>query len=305
MPIANAGTIKLAYEEHGPADGPAVLLIMGLAAQLTFWPEEMIAGLTKAGLRVIAFDNRDVGLSQKWHAKRAPHPILQIVAKTVGLNALAPYTLHDMVGDTRALMDELQIKRAHLVGASMGGMIAQLLAGSSPDRVASLTSIMSTTGNPSLPRPSLDVAAPIFLNRKPARTRDQMVERMIGMWDVIGTPDDSIDRGALRAKIEASIDRCYYPAGVRRQIAAIIATGDMRPVISKVTAPTLIVHGANDRLAPVEGGRDSARTIPGARLEIIEGMGHDLPRKHIAKVTGLIVDHIKQSDRAVAGSRAA
>ncbi len=298
MPQVKANTLTIEYEDMGPKDGPVILLVMGLAAQMTFWPDAMLKAFTDAGFRVIRFDNRDIGLTSKLHGKRAPNPIVQTAARVIGFTGLAPYTLHDMVKDTVGLLDALKIKKAHLVGVSMGGMISQLMAGTHPDRVASLTSIMSGTLNPRLPGPSARITMPLFLNRPKSTTRDDIIKRTVEMWSLIRTEGD--DHSEIEAKLAHAFDRSYYPAGVRRQLAAIIATGDIRPHLKKITAPTLVIHGSKDPLAPLEGGKDSARTIPGARLEIIEGMAHDLPKKFLPRITALIVDHAKSAEKAVA-----
>jgi pimeloyl-ACP methyl ester carboxylesterase len=305
MPQIKANNLMIEYEETGPKDGPVLLLVMGLAAQMTFWPDAMIKSLVDAGFRVIRFDNRDIGLTSKVHGKRAPNPIAQVAARFIGLNGLAPYTLHDMVADTVGLMDGLKIKKAHLVGVSMGGMIAQLMSGTKPDRVASLTSIMSGTLNPRLPGPSSRITSSLFLSRPKGNSRDDLIGRAVEMWSLIRTNDPDDDHSELKAKIAHGFDRSYYPAGVRRQLAAIIATGDLRPHLAKIKAPALIIHGAQDPLAPVEGGKDSARNIKGAKLEIIDGMAHDLPKKQLPKITQLIVTHVKSAEANAAKSMAA
>jgi len=296
MPQLSANGLKIEYEETGDPGSPAILLIMGLGAQLVMWPLDYVKALAEAGFRVIQFDNRDIGLSQKLHTQRARHPLLLVLASRLGIRGLAPYTLLDMVDDTEGVMDALDIHRAHIIGASMGGMIAQLTAATKPARVKSLTSIMSTTGNPNLPQAKRSVVGPLFLNRVPPKHRDQMIDHAMAMWKIIGTPDPDADPDYLRSRVVAAIDRSYYPAGVRRQMSAIMATGDFRPYLKDITAPTLVIHGSKDPLAPVEGGKDSAQNIPSARLEIIEGMAHDLPRKHLQNITDLTVNHIRQAE---------
>jgi pimeloyl-ACP methyl ester carboxylesterase len=300
MPQAKANNIVIEYEDMGPKDGPVLLLVMGLAAQMTFWPDAMLKSFTDAGFRVIRFDNRDIGLTSKLQGKRAPHPILQTAARVVGIRGLAPapYSLHDMVNDTVGLMGALKIKKAHLVGVSMGGMISQLLAGTHPDRVASLTTIMSGTLNPRLPGPSTKITSALFLNRSNPTTREAQIKRAVDMWSLIKTEGD--DTSEIEAKLAHAFDRSHYPVGVRRQLAAIIATGDLRPHLRKITAPALVIHGSKDPLAPLEGGKDSARNIKGARLEIIEGMAHDLPKKFLPRITSLIVDHVKSAEKGAA-----
>ncbi|MDZ4739922.1 MAG: alpha/beta hydrolase [Alphaproteobacteria bacterium] len=293
MPQIHANNLTIEYEETGPKDGPALVLIMGLAAQMTFWPDAMIKAFADAGFRVVLFDNRDIGLTSKFHGKRAPNPLAQVAARFFGVKGLAPYTLHDMVTDTVGLLDALKIKQAHIVGVSMGGMIAQLMAAQHPKRVASLTSIMSGTLNPRLPGPNPRLAMNLFLSKPADKSRDALIGRTIAMWSLIRTPDPDDDHSELKTKIANGFDRSYYPSGVRRQLAAIIATGDLRPHIKKITSPTLIIHGSKDPLASIEGGKDSARNIKGARLEIIEGMAHDLPKKFLPRITALIIDHAK------------
>ena len=299
MPQVKSNNLTIEYEDIGPKDGPVLLLIMGLAAQMTFWPDAMLKAFTDAGFRVVRFDNRDIGLTSKLHGKRAPNPIAQAAATFIGLGgSMAPYKLHDMVEDTVGLMDALKIKRAHIVGVSMGGMIGQLMTALHPDRVASLTSIMSGTLNPRLPGPSRKVTVPLFLRRPKGKSRDALIDRTMELFSLIRTEGD--DSGEFRAKIEQGFDRSYYPSGVRRQLAAIIATGDLRPHIRKITAPTLIIHGSKDPLAPLEAGKDSARNIPNARLEIIEGMAHDLPKKFLPRLSALIVDHARAAEKTAA-----
>ena len=306
MPSIAANGIKIEYEEMGPKDGPVILLIMGLAAQMTLWPQAMLNALTGAGFRVVRFDNRDIGLTEKLHGKRVVNPLFQIAAKSFGLGNFAPYTLHTMVADAVGLLDALKIEHAHVVGASMGGMIAQLLAATHPKRVLSLTSIMSGTGNPRLPRPSRKTMSLLMAGRsRRGSSKDEIVASMMQMWDVIGTPESGADKTEFRKTLDAAVTRSYYPAGVRRQLAAIIATGDLRPYIRKIAAPTLVIHGSQDPLALVEAGIDSARNIKGARLEIIDGMGHDLPAKFLPRINELIIGHAHAAQATAARSVAA
>ncbi len=306
MARVKATGIEIEVEEHGSKADPAVLLIMGLAAQLTLWPQALIDALVAAGYRVVAFDNRDIGLSEKLHAQRAMKPATYLfAARFLGLRSLAPYTLHDMAKDSVGVMDALAIDRAHVVGASMGGMIGQLMAANHAGRVESLTAIMSSTNNPRLPQADPALIREIFTVRSRPRTRDDLVDRLVGVWNLIGTPDGGNDPVEFRKKIEATVDRCNYPAGVRRQIAAIIATGDLRRWSQAIAAPTLVVHGSADPLAPPAGGRDIAATVKDAKLEIIDGMGHDLAPKVLPQITELIVGHIRSAEENARKSRAA
>lgn len=293
MPSVSANGVAIEVERHGPETGEAVLLLMGLAAQLVHWPRAFVDSLVASGRHVVAIDNRDVGLSQKFHEKRALSPVA-VAAFAPALRAfgLAPYTLEDMARDAVGVLDALSIGRAHVVGVSMGGMIGQVMAASAPERVASLTAIMSNTNNPRVPRPDRAVLEALFRPMPKAKSRDELVERALRKWDIIGSPDAGHDPAEFRARIARAIDRCEYPAGVRRQIAAIVATGDLRRYARKIAAPTLVVHGSKDPLAPPAGGRDIAANVPGARFELIDGMGHDLPPRHLPKVTELVLAHL-------------
>ena len=198
-------------------------------------------------------------------------------------------------------------KKAHVVGASMGGMIAQLMAAKHPERVLSLTSIMSGTNNPRLPRPSRETLSLLMAggSARGGKSKEEIVNRMMRVWDVIGTPESGSDKAEFRKTLDAAVTRSYYPAGVRRQLAAIIATGDLRPYIRKIAVPTLVIHGSRDPLALVEAGIDSARNIKGARLEIIDGMGHDLPVKFLPRIGELIIAHARSAQATAAQSVAA
>lgn len=297
MPLVKANGLDIEVEDYGSKSDPAILLIMGLAAQLTLWPMPMVETLVGKGFRVIRFDNRDIGLSQKLHEKRAPSPALTMTAiRLLKLKSLAPYTLRDMAADSVGVLDALSIERAHVVGASMGGMIGQVLAARHPERVKSFTAIMSSTNHPKLKQADPAVLRQLFTTRVGAKTEDELIDRIVAFWNVIGTPDSGNDPAEFREKILASVKRCNYPSGVRRQIAAIVATGELRPYARKIKAPALVIHGSLDRLAPLPGGLDIAATIPGARAEIIDGMGHDLPPRHLKKITELIAAHTRAAE---------
>ena len=306
MALVKANGIEIEVEEFGKKSDPAVLLIMGLSAQLTLWPMAFIDALVERGFRVIRFDNRDIGLSQKMHEARALSPFFFIAAaRLFGAQRLAPYTLHDMAADSVGVLDALGVDSAHVVGASMGGMIGQLLTASYPKRVRSFTAIMSSTNNPALPKTDPAVLKALFAKRPPAKSRDEIIDRSVEAWGVIGTKDGGNDPAAFRQRIAAAVDRCTYPAGVRRQVAAIVATGDLRRYTRTISTPTLVIHGSVDKLAPNAGGRDIAASIEGAKLEIIDGMGHDLPPKHLPQITELIADHLKSAEEKARKSRAA
>lgn len=284
--------VEIEYQFDGPASGPVAVLIMGLAQQLTFWPDDFVAALNDAGYRTLRFDNRDVGHSQKFAGGRAPNPMLQLAARLAGVRGLAPYSLEDMAGDAAGLLDALGIDKADIVGVSMGGMIAQVLAARHPARVRRLAIIMSSTNNPRLPRARPEIARALMAPPAKIVTREQALDRALSFWKLIGTKDPGAAEEELRARLAASYDRSHYPAGVRRQLAAIIDTGDLRKSFTrKITAPTLVIHGSEDPLAPPAGGIDIHRNIKGADLEIVEGMGHDIPKKYRARIAARIVGH--------------
>lgn len=296
MPVATVNGIEIAYETHGPAGGPTLLLIMGLGGQLTMWPPAFIDDLVGAGYRVIRYDNRDIGLSQKFSGADIPHPVAQILARRVGLRLATPYDLSDMARDAEGLLDHLAIETAHLVGISMGGMIAQHLAAGAPDRISSLTTLMSTTGNPRLPRPRGEILRRL-LRRGPLPVgRDAVIDRAVEAFRLIGTPGEDHDTNGVRDQIAASFDRSHHPSGPLRQIAAIIATGDFRAVTRQIRAPTLVIHGGVDPLVSPRGGQDIARNVPGARLEIIPDMGHDLVPRHRPVILRHILDHLSWTE---------
>ena len=283
----NANGIDLAYEEYGNPQDPAILLIMGLGTQMIAWPEAFCAGLGARGYRVIRFDNRDIGLSQKMDNMPTPRLLKVMLFSRLKLPLTLPYTLDDMANDVVGLLDALKIESAHLVGASMGGMIAQLVAGHFPFRVLSLTSIMSTSGRKSLPGPDRKIG--LHMLRRPVKADAQaMHEHAMRTWRLIGSPAYPPTDEALSEKLSRSYKRSYYPAGHSRQMVAIMAGGDRVEVLKKIVAPTLVIHGKADPLVPVSGGVDTAQLISGAKLALIEGMGHDLPDELIPHFVELI-----------------
>lgn len=277
MPHAKANGIELYYESYGDERAEPILLIMGLGGQMTRWSPEFVGALVGAGHRVIAFDNRDIGLSTKLESAGKPDMGAIVRALREGRKPDVAYTLDDMAADAAALLEALGIERAHIVGASMGGMIAQLVAADHAAKTLSLTSIMSTTGNPELPQ-----AAPEAMARlnTPAPDPNADLEAYLahtveGAKVMAGTyrPDEAqVREGAL-----ADFRRSYYPLGFQRQYAAILASPDRRPRLNTITAPTVVIHGSHDPLVRLEGGRDTAANIPGAELRIVEGVGHDIP----------------------------
>jgi pimeloyl-ACP methyl ester carboxylesterase len=293
----NANGIDLAYDEFGDPDDPVMLLIMGLGTQMIAWPENFCAGLAACGYRVIRFDNRDIGLSQKMEQAPTPNIIKVAAFSRLGLPLKVPYKLYDMAQDVIGLLDALDIRSAHIIGASMGGMIAQLVAGYFPFRVLSLTSIMSTSGCKSLP--GADRKITLHMIRRPASADAQALQDYaMRTWRLIGSPAYQPTDDVLREKLSLSYNRSYYPAGHTRQMAAIMASGDRVSVLKKIIAPTLVIHGKADPLVPVSGGIDTARLIHGAKLKIIDGMGHDLPQPLLPQFVELISSHANAATRS-------
>ena len=265
------GDVELCYETFGDPSDPAVLLVMGLATQMVGWHEDFCEAFAERGYHVIRFDNRDIGRSQRMTG--AVPTLRQLLLRD---KRAARYTLEDMAQDGFFLLDHLEIERAHVVGVSMGGMIAQTMAARRPERVLSLVSWMSNTGARWRGQPSLRMY-PVLL-RTPPRDREGYLKHAVWVFSRIGSPGFEPDDENLRRVAGLSYDRGMNPAGSLRQLAAIIASGDRTPLLRTITAPTLVVHGLRDKLVPLSGGRATARAIPGARLLTIEGMGHDLPR---------------------------
>ncbi len=271
--IAPANGIELCYQEMGDPDGEPLLLVMGLATQMIAWDEDFCGLLAERGFRVVRFDNRDIGRSTKIESAGVPRRADMIL----GRRGSAPYLLRDMAADTVGLMDHLGIDSAHIVGASMGGMIVQTMAIEHADRVRSLVSIMSNTGSRWTGLPSRKAMA-VLLGRPP-RGRDAAIERSINTFRVIGSPGYPFDEERVRHVSGRSYDRGHSAAGVVRQLHAITASGDRTQALHGVRVPTTVIHGDRDPLVRPAGGRATARAIPNARLKMIDGMGHDLPRQ--------------------------
>lgn len=286
--------IRLEYESFGADDAPTVLLIMGLGAQLLRWNIEICEGLVERGYRVIRFDNRDCGRSS-W-MDGAPIPDIGAALRH-GTQLEVPYTLEDMAADSVALLDALAIPAAHIVGISMGGAIAQIIAATQPARTLSLTCLMASSGRPGLPGPTPEAGAALFAPLPRDRGRDSIVADGIRRFLAVSSPGYPTEPARLQAMFEQEYDRGFYPQGVARQLAAIIANGDRSPLLGQIKVPTLVIHGALDPLIPAACGLDIARQIPGADVCIIDGMGHDLP----VQLTTKLVDAID----SIAGKHAA
>jgi pimeloyl-ACP methyl ester carboxylesterase len=303
MPTAAVNGLAIDYEVHGDPAAPPLLAIMGLGMPAAAWPPALICLLAGRGARVITFDNRDAGGSTKFAAARTiPIPVAMLRA-TLRLQVPAPYTLHDMAADSIGLLDALGIGRAHVLGVSMGGMIAQLVAAKHPDRVASLTSIMSSTGNP---QPRVAWGKPRALRAILSRPRDprdlqSVIDRLEHVYSVIGSPSAGRDRTALRSHLERIARRGLDTAASRRQLLAVMATGDRRQWLARIIAPTLVLHGRLDPLVPLAAGIETAQCIAGARLVVIDEMGHDLPPALLPRLGDEIAAHLGLSGQARAG----
>lgn len=273
-----ANGINIEVEDTGAGDGaerPAVLLIMGLGMQLVAWPPAVVQPLVEAGYRVIRFDNRDIGLSQHFDHMGTPNLIWSGLKHRLGFNVKAPYSLRDMAADSVGVLDALGVAKAHVVGASMGGMIAQRVALAAPDRVQSLTSIMSSSGARDLPQADAKVMRVLF-SRPADSSRDAIVAHYLRLYKAIGSPGFPTDEAELKQRITMGVDRSFHPAGTTRQMVAIAADNMRAQELASIAKPTLVLHGHADPLVPVAHGQDTARRIPGARFAGIDGMGHDL-----------------------------
>ena len=282
--------LEIAYEEAGDRANETILLIMGLGVQLTHWPDEFVEALVARGHHVVRFDNRDIGLSQKMGDARPPMLPLHILRARIGWKARVPYTLAEMAADAAGLLDALGIAKAHAVGASMGGMIGQLMAINHREKLHSLTSVMSSTGNPGLP--AAEKEAMRALTARPASLdEDVLVEHGMKVLRAIGSPGFPRDEAAAREKTRANVRRSVYPMGLPRQLAAIIDDGDRRARLAGVTTPTLVLHGEADPLIKPAAAHDTARAIPDARLVTIPGWGHDFPLDLVERIADEVAAH--------------
>jgi pimeloyl-ACP methyl ester carboxylesterase len=287
MPNVRANGITIEYEEFGRRGATPLLMIMGLGCQMVMWDERACKELADRGFRVIRYDNRDVGLSTKFN-DRCPDPAPLIFDLLQGKSIDPPYTLDDMAEDAAELLQTLGIPSAHIVGASMGGMIAQLLAIDHPDQVLTLTSIMSTTGNPDLPQPKPEVMA-VLLQPSPTE-RQAAIEHELRVWRTIAGTAFAFDEVRMRELVALSYDRDPDATGTARQLLAIMTAPSRKDALRSVTKPSLVIHGDADPLAPLAGGFDTAEAIPGAKMLVIEGMGHELPEGAWPRVIGGIVE---------------
>ncbi len=282
---AKVGDIKITYDTFGDSSAPPMLLIMGLGAQMIRWDEAFCQALAAQGRWVIRFDNRDVGLSTKFDEAGVPNVMALVQGQTVD----TPYKLKDMADDAVGLLDSLGIEAADVVGASMGGMIAQSLAIHYPDRVRTLTSIMSTTGNPNLPQPTAEAMS--VLLTPPVSNRTDYINNSVESAKVLHGTKYPLNEEYVRNYSERSYDRCYHPPGFARQLGAILTSGSRHEALGNVKIPTLVIHGDGDPLVPVEGGKDTAKSIPDSKLVIIEGMGHSFPTEVVPQILQEILQH--------------
>jgi pimeloyl-ACP methyl ester carboxylesterase len=288
--IAKVNDIELCYDTFGEQSNPAMLLIMGLGSQMIRWPELFCEQLAALGFFVIRYDNRDVGKSTKFDDAGVPNVITLLMGTEQGDTLSVPYKIPDMAQDAVGLLDVLNIEAAHVVGISMGGIIAQTVAIQYPERVRTLTSIMSTTGNPELPRAKPE--ALILLQQMPPNTRTEYMEYAVQRQRILSGSHYPIDETYVRDLAGRSFDRGIYPEGTSRQLAAILTSGSRTEALQKVQIPTLVIHGDADPLVPVEGGKDTAAVIPDAKLVIIEGMGHDIPMEAAPQIIEALQRHV-------------
>jgi pimeloyl-ACP methyl ester carboxylesterase len=277
---AVSGDVKLHYEDMGSLDDPPVLLIMGLGAQMLLWRTDFCEQLVGNGLRVIRYDNRDIGLSTKTERHSSGQPLVTRLARSwLGLPSQAAYRLEDMADDAAAVLDHLDIKGAHIVGASMGGMIAQVFAARFADRTTTLAIIFSSNNHRFLPPPAPRALLALLKGPAPDSPRDVILDNAVRVGKIIGSPRYRMPDEQARAEAAESYDRSYYPWGVARQFSAVLGSGSLLHYDRRISAPTVVIHGRADKLMRPFGGRVMARAIDGARLVLIDGMGHDLPRQ--------------------------
>ena len=294
--VARVGDIDLVYEDRGELTAPPVLLIMGLGAQMLLWPEGFCERLVAQGYRVIRFDNRDIGLSSKMRV-RSPKQnfFVSMLRFQFGLKNPAPYTLFDMAADAVGLLSVLGIDRAHIVGASMGGMIAQIVAAKYPERVHSLGILFSSNNQPFLPPPHPNALLPLIKGPGANAPREVLLDHSVKVFRNIGSPAYRPTELEILAKANMLMDRSFHPAGVKRHFLAVMGTGNLRPLARNIQAPTLVVHGREDRLVPPSGGKAIAASIKGARLELIDGMGHDIPEALVPQLATLFSQNFRRA----------
>ncbi len=302
MPRLTTNGIELEYAVRGDECAPPLLLIMGLGMPAAMWPDAFLDALVAEGFRVVTFDNRDSGASTRLAGTRVPNLPAAIAKALLRRKVRSPYTLDDMALDTVGLLDALAIERAHVVGVSMGGMIAQVLAARRPERVWSLTSVMSSTGNPQrrVAFGTRRALGAILRPPPPATDIPATVAHLEQLFDVIGSPGFPQDPSQRREHFTRVAQCGLYREGTARQLLAILGSGDRRELLRGITAPTYVIHGGDDPLVPLAAGLDTARCIPGARLEVVMGMGHDFPPTLLASTAARIACHCRAATRVAA-----
>lgn len=292
-----ANGIGIEVDDQGPRDAEPLLLIMGLGMQLTGWPDALVRELLARGLRVVRLDNRDAGLSDGFDPLGVPSLAWSALRYTLRLRVRAPYGIADMAADALGVLDALHLRRAHVCGASMGGMIAQHLAARHPERVASLTLMMTTSGSRRLPQARTEVQRAL-MSRPDGPDRAAVVRHLERVMRLIGSPGYPADPAALHERLAQSVARAWRPAGTARQLVAVAADGSRSALLRQITAPTAVIHGEADPLIPVEAGRDLARRIRGATLDLVPGMGHDLPAELLPRFADTIAANAARAARA-------
>ena len=293
----NVNGVDIAYQLHGDKQHPTLALIHGLGAPLTAWPKAMVEQLVEQGFQVLLFDNRDIGKSEQLNHLKMPNLAWLMFKLKLGLPIKVPYKLEDMMTDTIALLDELQLEKVHIVGASMGGMIAQLLTINHPERVHTLTSIMSTTGNKKLPRMTEEVKQN-FAEKPASHSEADILKFNMTKWQVIGSPDYPAEHEYLTEFVKGLLERGITAKGSLRQMLAIMATKNREKRLAKINTPTLVLHGDADPLIRVECGKATAAAIPNAKLITYPGMGHDCPIELIPSIVKDIVTHTREYTNA-------
>ena len=291
--FVKANNIDICYDTFGDKSKPTILLIQGFASQMIIWKEEFCRDLASKGFLVIRFDNRDIGLSTKMENLPVPNPLSILASLQKGEHPEVPYKLSDMAKDAVGLLDALQIQSVHIVGISMGGMIAQTIAIEHPERVKTLTSLSSTTSNPKLPQAKPEVQKILII--PPPTDREKFIEGQLKIFKVLHGPRYSFPEEFIRERSAKVFDRNFYPTGSSRQFAAIFGSGSRNKALANLQIPTLVIHGDADPLIPVEGGKDTANAIPGAELIIIEGMGHTIPDEVRPQIIDAIVKNAKKN----------
>lgn len=289
-------SVKLCVREYGNPEGIPVLMIMGLGCQMTHWPSHLLESLLQKPIRLICFDNRDIGLSEKVKSVLRIDTRIAYLAHKIGFSPSANYSLHDMAADTSNLINKLGLGSPHIVGVSMGGMIGQILAANYAEQIASLSVIMSSTNSPKLPPPELSLMLKLGVaGRKPKSEEDQ-IKRWMSFWKLIQSPDYPTPKNEIEAMVRAGFYRGYHPSGTLRQLQAILATGCLEKQIQHIKLPTQVIHGTDDPLLKPACAKKIAKRIPGSELHLIPGMGHDLPRQLSPRLSQLIHQHIEKAE---------